>query len=83
VRVSESNRTVLLRLREGAALTGEQSAGTRCVQRRSGSSSCLLVRVRTGRTAVIAAPGTAAGRPGAVTALRVLSVWRGGTKVAG
>lgn len=81
VSVSRTNRVVTLRLREGAHLTGKQSKGTMCVERlRSGD--CRLVRVRTGRTAVIRAPRTAAGRPGAVTALRVLAVWRGGLKLA-
>jgi hypothetical protein len=81
VAVSKSNEVVTLRLRTGAALTGTQSKGTRCTQRlRSGA--CRLVRVRTGRTAVIRAPRTAKGTQGAVTALRVIGVWRGGFTVA-
>jgi hypothetical protein len=82
VAVSSSNRVVTLRLRSGAALTGKQSKGTKCTQRLSGGD-CRLVRVRTGRTAVIRAPRAADGTPGAVTALRILTVWRGGVKVAG
>ncbi|WP_026911854.1 hypothetical protein [Patulibacter minatonensis] len=83
VEVSSSNRVVTLRLRSGAYLTGKQSKGTMCVQRlRTGSKDCRLIRVRTGRTAVIRAPRTAKGKNGAVTALRVLSVWRGGFKLA-
>jgi hypothetical protein len=82
VEVSSSNRVVTLRLRSGAALTGKQSEGTRCTQRLSGGG-CRLVRVRTGRTAVIRGPRAADGTPGAVTALRILTVWRGGVKVAG
>ncbi|CAB4923733.1 unannotated protein [freshwater metagenome] len=80
--VSSSNRVVTLRLREGAALAGKQSKGTRCVERLS-SGGCRLVRVRTGRVAVIRAPESASGRPAAVTALRVTAIWRGGYKVAG
>lgn len=82
IRVSKSNNVVTLRLREGAALAGKQSKGTSCVQRLS-SGDCRLVRVRTGRTAVIRAPESASGKPGAVTALRVMAIWRGGYKVAG
>ncbi|MDO9408241.1 hypothetical protein [Patulibacter sp.] len=82
VGVSRTNQVVTLRLREGAALTGKQSKGTRCVERLS-SGDCRLVRVHTGRTAVIRAPRSAGGRPGAVTALRVTAIWRGGYKVAG
>lgn len=82
VKVSPSNRVVTLRLRTGAALTGKQSPGTRCVERVEGTGACRLITVHTGNAAVIKAPKTPAGRPGAITALRVLSVWRGGQKVA-
>lgn len=80
--VSRSNQVVTLRLRKGAVLAGKQSKGTRCVER-TGSGDCRLVRVRTGRTAVIRARESASGRPGTVTALRVTAIWRGGYKVAG
>lgn len=81
VAVSSSNEVVVLRLSRGAALTGKQSSGTRCVKRRS-AGGCELVRVRTGRTAVIRAADTPSGRRGPVTAVRILTVWRGGYKMA-
>lgn len=81
VGVSSSNEVVVLRLARGAALTGEQSPGTRCVKRRKGGG-CELVRVRTGRAAVIRAADTPAGRRGPVTAVRILTIWRGGYKMA-
>jgi hypothetical protein len=79
--VSKDNKTVTLRLKTGATLNGKQSSGTRCVKRVS--TGCQLVHVRTGRTVVIRARESASGRRGAVTALRVLSIWRGGYKLAG
>ncbi|MEV4418832.1 hypothetical protein AB0L40_02515 [Patulibacter sp. NPDC049589] len=83
VKVNASNRVVTLRLRSGAFLTGPQSDGTMCIKRdTTGAKDCRLIRVRTGRTAVIRAPNTAKGRRGAVTAIRVLAVWRGGYKLA-
>lgn len=78
--VSRNNEVVTLRLRSGAALTGEQSPGTRCTQRVAGE--CRLVRVRTGKTAVIRGPETPSGRRGPVTAVRILTIWRGGFKMA-
>lgn len=80
--ISKSNKVVTLRLREGAYLTGKQSKGTMCVKRLS-SGDCQLIRVRTGRTAIIRAPESSAGELGPVTALRVTAIWRGGYKVAG
>lgn len=79
--VSKSNEVVIMRLREGAYLTGKQSKGTMCIKRLS-SGDCQLIRVRTGRTAIIRAPETPAGRLGSVTAIRVLAIWRGGYKLA-
>ncbi|EHN08739.1 hypothetical protein PAI11_44450 [Patulibacter medicamentivorans] len=77
VDVSASGRVVTLRLDRGVTLPGPQSKGTVCVQRfTTGKRSCRLVHVRAGRTVVLRAPERR-GEPGDVTALRILSVWRG------
>jgi hypothetical protein len=82
VRVARDNRTITLRLREGARLAGPQSPGTRCVLWVEGTDQCRLIHVRVGKAAVIQGADID-GAPGPVTALRVLSVWRGETRVPG
>jgi hypothetical protein len=82
VRVATSNRVVTLRLAAGARLSGPQSPGTHCVLRVQATGQCRLVHVRAGKAAVIRGADVA-GAPGPVTAVRVLSVWRGDTRVFG
>lgn len=81
--VSDSGKVVTLRLAEGLSLPGKQSAGTTCLKRFAlGDKPCKVVRVRAGRTVVLQEPGRK-GREGTITAVRVLTVWRSGKKIAG
>jgi hypothetical protein len=84
-RVTESSstgRVVLIRLRQGVTLHGPQSAGTKCIEHHPESSQdCRIVRVRTGRTAVLRAPSADGNGP--IAAIRILSVWRDGRQIAG
>ncbi|MCK9248646.1 MAG: hypothetical protein M0P31_06680 [Solirubrobacteraceae bacterium] len=75
VGLSRDGSVVKLRLRQGSKLTGKQSKGTTCVERYA-SGACKLVHVRAGKVAVLQAPRRKSG-PGAVTAVRILSTWRG------
>lgn len=80
VRASSSGEVVTLRLRQGTTLPKPQSRGTRCIERYpDGGRTCRMVRVRTGRTVVI----RGLGEDPTMTAVRVLSVWRDGERIAG
>lgn len=82
-KVSPSGRIVSFRLARGVQLPQPQARGTVCAKRTDArNSDCLIAHVRSGQTIVFRSPSQN-GKPGALTKVRVLSVWRNNHRIDG